>query len=112
MAKFVFLVRTGPSSPERTDEYNDWYDQVHLPDVLKVKGVTAASRFRATKQMGGGTVEGPEFLAIYEVEADDPQDFFDALGKAAADGGLPMSDVIVADVSGISLWEEITPRVS
>ena len=58
MAKFVFLVRTGPSSPERTDEYNDWYDNVHLPDLLNVKGVVGASRYRVAKAQQGGPVEG------------------------------------------------------
>jgi hypothetical protein len=112
MAKYLFLVRTGPSSPERTDEYNEWYDTVHLVDVLKIKGVKAASRYQVAPQMLGASLAGPPFLALYEVEADDPQDFYDALGKASADGALPMSDCIVAELSGLSMWEEITPRVS
>jgi hypothetical protein len=113
MAKLLFLVRSGPSSPERTDEYNDWYDTVHLVDVLKVKGIKAASRYRIAPNMDGSTPDGPQFMAIYEVEVDDPKDFYDALGKAAADGAMPMSDVLAIDpATGLSMWEEITPRVS
>jgi hypothetical protein len=112
MAKFLFLVPSGPSSPERTDEYNAWYDSVHIPDVLKVNGVTAASRYRVAPSMMGGSPEGPQFMAIYEVEVDDPKDFYDALGKAAADGAMPMSDCITVDPTALSLWEEITPRAT
>jgi hypothetical protein len=77
MAKFLFLVPSGPASPERTAEYKQWYDDVHIPDVLKVKGVKAASRYRVAPSMGGGTPDGSQFMAIYEVEVDDPQDFYD-----------------------------------
>jgi hypothetical protein len=113
MPKHVFLVRTGPSSPDRTDEYNDWYDNVHLPDLLDVKGVVGASRYRVAKaQQGGAPVEGPQYLAIYEVEIEDVQDFFDDMMRAATDGSMRMSDVLDQSVVDLSMWEEITPRVS
>jgi hypothetical protein len=113
MAKLLLLVRSGPSRPEREAEYNDWYDSIHLPDLLKIKGVKAASRYRAaTPQFGGGSIDGPGYLAIYEIEVDDPQDFYDGLGKGVADGVIRMTDAIAADPSGMSMWEEITPRVS
>jgi hypothetical protein len=112
MPKHVFLVRTGPSSPERTDEYNDWYDNVHLPDLLKVKGVVGASRYRvAPAQQGGAAIEGPQYLAIYEVDIEDPQDFFDDMMRAVTDGSMRMSDVLDQSVVDLSLWQEITPRV-
>jgi hypothetical protein len=113
MPKHVFLVRTGPSSPERTDEYNDWYDNVHLPDLLKVKGVVGASRYRVAKaQQGGAPVSGPQYLAIYEVDIEDVQDFFEDMMRAATDGSMRMSDALDQSVVDLTLWEEITPRVS
>ena len=46
MAKALLLAFTGPKSPELEDEYNEWYDSVHLPDVLAVPGVRSARRFK------------------------------------------------------------------
>lgn len=113
MAKHVFLVRTGPSSPERTDEYNHWYDTVHLPDLLNVKGVVGASRYKvASAQQGGAAVAGPQYLAIYEVDIEDVQDFFDDMMRAATDGSMRMSDALDQSVVDLTMWEEITPRVS
>ena len=113
MAKFLLLVRSGPSAPERDGEYNEWYDTIHLPDLLKIQGVRAASRYRAaTPQFGGGALDGPDYLAIYEIEADDPQDFYDALGKGVADGTIRMTDAIAADPSGMSMFVQITDRLS
>jgi hypothetical protein len=113
MAKMLLLVRSGPSSPEREAEYNEWYDSIHLPDLLKVKGVKAASRYQAVPvQFTGGALDGPQYLAIYEVEVDDPQDFYEALGKSAADGSMRMTDALAADPSGMSMWVQITDRVS
>ena len=86
MPKHVFLVRSGPSSPERTDEYNDWYDNIHLPDLLDVKGVVGASRYRVAKAQQGGPIDGPQYLAIYEIDIDDVQDFLDDMMRAATDG--------------------------
>jgi hypothetical protein len=109
----VFLVRTGPSSPERTDEYNDWYDNIHLPDLLNVKGVVGASRYQvAPVQQGGATIAGPQYLAIYEVDIDDVQDFFDDMTRAATDGSMRMSDSLGTDPIDLSMWVQITERVS
>ena len=34
MAKGIILVETRPSSPEREQEYNTWYDEVHLGELV------------------------------------------------------------------------------
>ena len=65
MQKHLFLVFTRPS-PGQEAEYNDWYDNEHLADVLKVPGVTAAQRFAVAPMFTtpGDVVHG--YLAIYE----------------------------------------------
>ena len=112
MPRALYTVHSRPSSPEREDEYNDWYDNVHLPDLLNVKGVVGASRYRVAKAQQGGPVEGPQYLAIYEVDIEDVQDFFDDMMRAATDGSMRMSDALDQSVVDLTMWEEITPRVS
>jgi hypothetical protein len=46
VARALLLVRSKPTTPQREGEYNDWYDRVHLNDVLSIPGVVAASRYR------------------------------------------------------------------
>lgn len=53
--------------PAREAEYHDWYDQMHIPDVLKTPSFVSARRYRAKERRDGrGT-----FLAVYEIETDD-----------------------------------------
>jgi hypothetical protein len=45
VAKHVFVVFTNPLEG-REDDYNAWYSDVHLKDVLQVPGIIAAQRFK------------------------------------------------------------------
>ena len=54
MAKHTFLVSTNPVEG-KDKEYNEWYTNQHIPDVVSVPGIVAAQRFRlADFQMGNG----------------------------------------------------------
>ena len=94
MPKGKMLVYSNPASPEREAEFNEWYDTVHVPDVLKIKGITGAMRTRVADSPASDTPG--KYLAIYDVEADDFNDILNGLGQAFADGSLPMNDCLVA----------------
>jgi hypothetical protein len=83
MARHILLVLSN-ATDGGDDEFNDWYTNVHLSDVLKVEGFVAAQRFRLSEtQLAGG--EPPyRYAAIYEVETDDLQRSADALGAAGS----------------------------
>jgi|SRR5579875_91783 len=68
----LFLVQTRCTDPAREEEFNRWYDTVHVPDVLAAEGVVAAQRF---KLAGRPPENAPnvQYLAIYELEGDDPR---------------------------------------
>ena len=38
MAKYMFLPLTSPVAGKE-DEFNEWYDKHHLPDVINVPGI-------------------------------------------------------------------------
>ncbi|WP_329240194.1 hypothetical protein OG417_39645 [Actinoallomurus sp. NBC_01490] len=69
MSKHVLLVFTNPQ-PGREEEFNSWYDEVHLPDVLGIPGYQAAQRFVAKTGLHD---EKPEhrYLTIYEIDEED-----------------------------------------
>ena len=52
MAKGVLLVMTEPL-PGKEDEFNDWYSNVHLHELVKVPGIAAAQRFEAVPWSNG-----------------------------------------------------------
>jgi len=91
MTTAVLFVRTGPATPEAEREYNDWYDQVHIPQILAaVPAITRAQRFRLMSSHGEPDTPAP-YLAVYQIEADDPQEAVSQLGRAMASGEITMS---------------------
>jgi hypothetical protein len=69
MAKYTFIVLSNPTSPAQEDEYNKWYDDQHIPDVLSLDGYVTAQRFRlADSQVGENNPH--KYLTLYEMETD------------------------------------------
>jgi hypothetical protein len=62
------LVYSGPVDGLE-DEYNDWYERIHLPEVLMVPGIVAAQRFKL-HVAEGEPQPAQRYLAIYEFEGD------------------------------------------
>lgn len=68
MAKTTVLVFTNCADPAREKEFNEWYDNTHVPDVLETPGFVSCTRYELIGDPGPG--QG-KFLAVYEVESDD-----------------------------------------
>jgi hypothetical protein len=66
----VLLVYTDVE-PERDDEFNRWYDDVHLADVLAVPGMVAARRYRLSGPAPSDQPIAARYLVIYELDTDD-----------------------------------------
>jgi hypothetical protein len=111
MSKYTFVVLSNPTTPGQEAEYNEWYNKVHIPDVLNVPGFVAAQRFKvADAQLGNGT-PAHRYLALYEIETDDPRRSLDDLKKRIGTADMVMSDAI--DMKGISaaLFKPVAERV-
>ncbi len=61
----IIIVRTDVA-PEMEEEFNRWYDQEHVPNLLAVPGVISAKRAINTEA-------GLKYIAIYEHEHIDVQ---------------------------------------
>jgi hypothetical protein len=99
MAKGVILVESRPSSPDREQEYNTWYDEVHIPELLALDGIVAARRLRPVDG------DGP-YVALYEIEGDDLRAILDNMFANA--GQLHMSDALQLDPRPIPRLLELT----
>lgn len=110
MAKFLFLVFTRPADGQEA-EYNRWYDEQHLADVLRAKGFTAAQRYRLSPQMGTPEGAAPPYLAIYEIEGENPQESLADLISRANTALMPISPALDAAGGMTLIAEPITERM-
>lgn len=85
MARFLQLVLTNPVDGEDA-EFNRWYTEDHIPDVLGVEGIVSAQRLQYADSLYS---EGCPYKygAIYEVEADNLEAATSALSSALRESG-------------------------
>jgi hypothetical protein len=79
MANGVLIVESRPASPGQAAAYHEWYDNIHLPEILKVDGFVSARRLAA--------LDGDTFIVIYEIEGD-VEAAKAALGAAQSSGAM------------------------
>ena len=77
MAKWINVVESNCTDPSKEKEFNDWYDNVHLPDVLETPGFQAATRYVIREPQDGRG----KYMAVYEIETDDFGQTMEARGK-------------------------------
>jgi hypothetical protein len=97
--EYTLIVYTSPADG-REDDYNTWYDDVHLAEFCALPGVINGRRFKVA---GGGK---PQYAAIYELSAH-PDQVMAAMNEGIKDGTVHMSDAI--DPASLSLTT-LTPR--
>ncbi len=66
MEKWINTVEVLLTDPSREKEFNDFYNNMHLPDVLKTPGFMAARRFVIKEPRNGRG----KYFSIYEIETD------------------------------------------
>lgn len=67
----VLSIVASDCSPEMEDKFNKWYNEVHIPMLMKYDGLKKASRYR----LAGESKDQAEYLAFYRFDNE----------KAAAD---------------------------
>jgi hypothetical protein len=93
----ILVVQSGPADATRLDEYNDWYTNTHIPDMLAGPGFVSARRYRRLDPTGP-PADKPGYLAIYELEADDLTEPLAARRERRAQGlTAPTSDALATD---------------
>jgi hypothetical protein len=65
-------------------DFNQWYDNEHLPAVVACPGVISGHRF-TTQRIGRGEHDLARYWAVYEVESEDAMDSPE-INALAADG--------------------------
>jgi len=101
MARYTYVVHTNPSEGQE-EEYNRWYDEVHIPEVLQVPGFVSASRLAIAQP----DAEAPyRYLALYEMETDDPDAVLAELNRRVGAGEIGMTDALGQPLSAVLFRE-------
>jgi hypothetical protein len=108
LTSYKLIVFTDPV-PGREDEYNDWYDHVHLRDVLAVPGFVAAQRFRLTMPMIGDLKS--RYLAVYEFEAAIPAEVLAEIGRRAGTDQMVVIDAVDMGSASAAVFEPCSEGV-
>ena len=59
----IFIVET-KIDPENEEKFNEWFDKVHIPLILKIPGVLKAQRYKVINTED----DRGKYLAIYDLE--------------------------------------------
>jgi epsilon-lactone hydrolase len=97
VARYSYVVLTR-AVPGREAEFDRWYDERHLADVLRIPGIISARRFNLVYQKTTN-LEAPPWrsLAIYEIEADDPQAVMNAISSVSGTEVMPLTEALNKD---------------
>lgn len=111
MAKYTFVVLTNATAGKDA-EFNRWYNEQHIPDVLNVPGFVCAQRFQLSDtQMPGNTNKGHKYLALYEIETDDLEGALKNLRSRTGTADMIMSDAIDLTSADARIFAPVAEKV-
>jgi hypothetical protein len=66
VAKGLYVAFTSPAGEAADEEFNRWYSNHHLPEVLSLPGINSASRYRSLDDSPSHA-----YMVLYELSASD-----------------------------------------
>jgi len=109
MRRYKMITLSNPTEG-REEEYNEWYQNIHLADLVALDGIRSARRYRFARTLKEG--DAYPYMAVYEIETDDIDALLAELGTAAGDGRIRMSDAIDTAGATALVYEEFGPEVT
>ncbi|MBV9843303.1 MAG: hypothetical protein JOY99_17500 [Sphingomonadaceae bacterium] len=92
----IFVVLTNATEGD-DDDFNGWYSDQHIPDVLAVPGFIAAQRFKVAAETAGKASPW-RYLSLYEVAPEDLDASMAELQARAGGEKMPLSPTLANDV--------------
>jgi hypothetical protein len=88
-------------------EFNKWYDDIHLGDVLAVPGMQAATRYELEPIERSGPPAPARYLAVYEFDGE-PSEVMAALSAHAKN--MFITPAMSKERGPSHIFREVTPR--
>lgn len=104
MAHYKMIVLTNFIEGKEA-EFNTWYDEVHVPQVLTIPGMVSAQRYKSRIPM----IPEPAvpYATIYEVETDDIDGVMATFGEMAATGKMHSNAEVFDPTTAIGAVYEV-----
>ena len=104
MPKHLVLVLSEPTAGQE-NEFNDWYENTHIDEVLVTAGLSSGQRFELTAEQGHKCPH--RHLAVYEVEAENGDQALKKLNDTRKE--RKPSDAINRKTAGMWVFAETGP---
>jgi hypothetical protein len=103
MANYVMAVYSN-AQPGRDADYMTWYENIHVKEICTIKGVRSGHVFQIlpTSPVKPGT----NYMAIYELDVEDPTSVLAEIGRRGQAGEMTMTDAIDATSAQITLYKK------
>ena len=103
--KHIVLILTEPTAGKE-DEFNDYYENLHLDEVLQTTNLKTAQRFKLAGQAGE---ECPlPYLAVYETEAESAEEVLHNLNESRPE--RQQSGALNKRTGRVWVFEEMGPK--
>ena len=103
------LVVLSDAKDGREDEFNDWYTRRRLDDIVAMPGFRSAKRYRLrTLNMGSFS---NKYLAIYEIDAEDPERAVDEMFALRDTPAMPLHPAFDLDTCNVAIFEACSDEV-
>lgn len=76
MTTYLVMVLSNPVEG-REAEFDEWYERIHLDEVMATAGFSSAQRFKLEAARGAASAH--DYLALYETEADSAEEVIERL---------------------------------
>ena len=95
MQEFTLVVYSNPAEGKEA-EYNDWYNNQHLADVVSVPGYISARRCKLSAFKLDDVTPDPDYryVAFYTIHSEDPQAALDDLRTRVETGVIGLSEAM------------------
>lgn len=103
MSSAILLAWASPASPESTEQFHQWYESTHVPQVREsIPSIRQVSRYELVDPESGP--QG-RFLAVYEMDETDVAAAAAALGAGVEAGSVEMSPAMdVTSAPPVTQW--------
>ncbi|MCW2620831.1 MAG: hypothetical protein JWL64_433 [Frankiales bacterium] len=114
MSERLFFVFSNPTEGQER-EFNDWYDNTHLDEVLAVPNISGAQRYTLDEfemeESEHGTVPPPahRYLAVYEVDGDPAVVMKDFTSRLTS-GDMTLSPALDFASVSMGFWSPAGPH--
>ena len=109
MPKYIGIAMANPVEGKE-QEFNEWYDNQHILDVLSIPGNVSAQRYRVADSQLPNRSSPYRYLAVYEVDVDDLQSLIAATVERGGTSAMPRSDAVAWDNVFTVFFEPIGPK--